>query len=277
MPRKHPFPPIEAAVCQRLRAFREHTGLTRVRFAERAGVRTETLSNLEHKLTPLRWSEGSAFCRSHEIDALWLATGEGNPSGPLLDDGWGQKVAPRALFRAAVVTHRAEIDSIRADASRRVGAFVELLLDRAETASEPADKANAKRLLDRTIEALTRIRDAKLQRMQLDEGLRKGNDARVSSSMLQQLLARVSRATMEHGAKKALADALGVQKAQVSQWLTSKRSPNAEDTLRLLEWVTTAEAKQKKEPSGGDTPKGRVTRKSKNTTNEKAKSDRRKR
>jgi len=92
--------------------------------------------------------------------------------------------------------------------------------------------------------------------------------------MLQQLLIRVRRATIKRGAKKALADALGVQKAQVSQWLAGKRSPNAEDALRLLKWVTTAEAQQKETPAVLQAQPGRLTRKSKVTSNEKAKSDR---
>ena len=96
----------------------------------------------------------------------------------------------------------------------------------------------------------------------------------MSSSMLKQLLERVRRVTKARGAKKALADALSVQKAQVSQWLTDKRSPNAEDTLRLLKWVTEAEAEQTKDPARVSPRTGQKTQKDKSITHEKAKSDR---
>lgn len=96
-------------------------------------------------------------------------------------------------------------------------------------------------------------------------------------ALLAALLTRVKRAVKPRGAKVALARDLGVPKQRVTQWLKEHNAPTAEDALRLLEWVTAAEAQQKKTPPMLLTSTGRKTRKSKVTTNEKAKSDRRKR
>ena len=74
--------------------------------------------------------------------------------------------------------------------------------------------------------------------------------------------------------KAVLARSLGVSQARVSHWLHGVSAPNAEDALRLLEWVTETEAKQQKTAAVLVTPRRRMTRKSKNTSNEKAKSDR---
>jgi len=54
---------------------------------------------------------------------------------------------------------------------------------------------------------------------------------------LPSLLERLNRATKESGKMTALADFLGVPLASVSRWLSGKREPGGEITLRLLKWV----------------------------------------
>lgn len=74
--------------------------------------------------------------------------------------------------------------------------------------------------------------------------------------------------------KLELALAMGVSQARVSQWLHRANAPNAEDALRLLEWVTAAEDQQKQTAAALRTPRRLKDPKSKSKTNERTKSDR---
>jgi transcriptional regulator with XRE-family HTH domain len=56
-------------------------------------------------------------------------------------------------------------------------------------------------------------------------------------AQLPSLLARLNRETSETGRMSALAKFLGVPLASVSRWLSGKREPGGEITLRLLHWV----------------------------------------
>jgi len=56
-------------------------------------------------------------------------------------------------------------------------------------------------------------------------------------SQLPRLLARLKTATKETGKMSALANFLEVPLASVSRWLSGKREPGGEITLKLLQWV----------------------------------------
>ena len=64
------------------------------------------------------------------------------------------------------------------------------------------------------------------------------------TKLVDALLARVRAHTREHGARKALADQLGISPTMLSAYLADPptRRPNAETTLQLQEWLK----KQKK-------------------------------
>jgi hypothetical protein len=84
-------------------------------------------------------------------------------------------------------------------------------------------------------------------------------------------------ATKLPGARSALAREFQVSTATVSQWLSDDARqriyPTAENTLRLLEWVTARKAQSKNKRAGsGSTQPALKTRKRKSTRNEKTKS-----
>lgn len=79
-------------------------------------------------------------------------------------------------------------------------------------------------------------------------------DVRKRESMLGFLRARLLRATSERGAKAALAKEFGVSRQAVNAWLSGASAPEAETTLRLLEWVTADEAKKQGVGSGSTPP-----------------------
>lgn len=91
---------------------------------------------------------------------------------------------------------------------------------------------------------------------------------------LGKLFVSVCRLTRDRGLKRRLAEFLGVHPSRLSEWISGVCEPGGEVTLQLLEWVTATKAKQKQEADRASTRPARMTRNSKVTTNEKAKSDR---
>lgn len=95
----------------------------------------------------------------------------------------------------------------------------------------------------------------------------------------QELKDRIRAMTRERGARAELARNFNVSPAAVSQWLSGASSPEANTTIQLLKWVAAKESEAKQQQEGAGTvgaepaPK---TRKSKSTSHEKAKSDRKK-
>jgi len=82
MPRKNPLPEFEATICRRLLEFREASGLSRVDFAQRAGIDSTTLSNLEHLRSPLGYWNGKKICNNLGLNPDWLvreAISRGSP------------------------------------------------------------------------------------------------------------------------------------------------------------------------------------------------------
>jgi len=67
---------------------------------------------------------------------------------------------------------------------------------------------------------------------------------------LDRLFRRVRTLTKARGAAVSLAEHLGVSRSTLSDWLSGRFEPGGEVTLRLLKWVTAAEAKQKADRRG---------------------------
>ena len=91
-------------------------------------------------------------------------------------------------------------------------------------------------------------------------------------SQLDNLLAGLDRLVKEPGSKTALADFLGAPLASVSRWLSGKREPGREITLKMLRWVEQQERQTNTLDSGLNTIKGK-TRVHKSKSNEKANSN----
>ena len=71
---------------------------------------------------------------------------------------------------------------------------------------------------------------------------------------LAQLRNRLKAATARHGARSALAVEFGVSRQAVSQWISGATAPEAATTLKLLQWVERAEAKQRQSAGSAATP-----------------------
>src|SRR5262249_23585869 len=79
-------------------------------------------------------------------------------------------------------------------------------------------------------------------------------------SAWESLRRRLVAATRESGSKTKLADAFGVSRSAVAQWLSGTTVPAAEAALCLLEWVQAEEAKQQS-PDDRQISSEQVTRK----------------
>lgn len=91
------------------------------------------------------------------------------------------------------------------------------------------------------------------------------------SSRFARLRKRLKAATSKRGKQTQLARFLKVPPSRVNEWLAGTYEPGAEIALRMLEWVTAEEAKQKTPASACNTGKGHQTR-SRQSTHENLKS-----
>ena len=100
---------------------------------------------------------------------------------------------------------------------------------------------------------------------------------RKATPFLNKVIDRVRRLTKPRGGKKLLAIEMGVSQQHLTNLLSGSCEPGGEITLRLLDWVTRNEAKNKKTPSVLQARPTRMAQAKKDTSNEKPRSDQRKR
>ena len=77
MPRRQPLPGHELKICARLREFRKRTGLSRVAFAQKAGIDSSVLVRYEHGRVPLKYVHAWRLMRTFLINPVYLMTGAG--------------------------------------------------------------------------------------------------------------------------------------------------------------------------------------------------------
>jgi len=76
MPRKNPLPPDEAAICARVKQFREALGFSRVSFAKEIGEDSTAVVNIEHGRVPLRFATAKKIITRFRPSVRWLALGK---------------------------------------------------------------------------------------------------------------------------------------------------------------------------------------------------------
>lgn len=86
----------------------------------------------------------------------------------------------------------------------------------------------------------------------------KSRTAVVKIRTLHDLLAALKSLASEPGRPASLARDLNVPQARVSEWLSGKKKPSGETTLRLLHWVEQQERKPETPGSAMNTAKGRT-------------------
>jgi transcriptional regulator with XRE-family HTH domain len=235
-----------------MRQLRLDYGLSQRTVAEQIGLSRDQLNRIERGLVSPRFAPCWTFCEFTGANPLWLAFGEpygrlGFAAGDMSDVPAGKPFneAMRDM-EGDYIQYRSRLLKVPGPPRIRFS----MVLD------PPSKKSVAPRLFKHYL----------------------SSDMASRTHTWENLRSRLHAATKSPGAKGALAHHFNVSAAAVSQWLSGASAPTADTTLRLLEWVTAEEAqsKQKKRAGSAETRPALETRKSKSTSHEKAKSDRKK-
>ena len=270
MPRKNPLSERELAICGRLRYFRRELLLvSQSSAARKLGIDSTRLVAVEHGRVPLRFDLADRFAFAFNMNQAWLAEGKMHPfnywkiPGPVRES-----IDNSELF--STVWDRCLQSLFDRLLRENPMPYMEHVLSQPPENLTPAQVqenlnlliANFKRHLAGlalptqwqflselgVVFGEMKLRDASYQfdetewhkdgksKVPVDECSRSINIPPVKSPM-DDLLHRLTRATANRGMKMKLAAAMGVSRANVSQWLSGKRKPNGETTLQLLRWV----------------------------------------
>jgi len=288
MPRKNPLPDTELGIGKRLTQFRAEFRLSREDIARIAQVPADILTRVELARMPLRYDDarkilgalGSPHPRLvwpdlRPINPLWLADGR-EPvqlEWPLLLPRIDALELPPSLrFSRFVEMHRDLLVALTADEpdaelpeswlwpyllhltglQLKAGKLEEAILR-----VENLFRSSAERLASRSQRAADCLKRyyapwpdwAKRfsSRTALTE-ISVSANLTIMKSPLAQLRERLNQATAAKGGKAKLAEYLKAPRPCVSDWLSGKREPSGETTLRLLQWVEQQERQQNKSP-----------------------------
>jgi transcriptional regulator with XRE-family HTH domain len=233
----------EIAVGARVRAVRTEYQISRRSLAQYLSISSNQLIRIERSSVNLRLGVGWDFCELTKTNPYWLAFGE--PHHRLALGHFGS-IPPddRSLLFVSRM--------------RQLQAGERLQISREQHASVDPSGVKIKMLAGSGVKHYL---------------------SRMPSTPLtwDALKSRLKDATRATGSKSALAREFGVTRQAVSQWLSGETAPTAEATLRLLDWVERKEAQQKNRGDRVAARPPQTTRKSKSTSNEKAKPNQKKR
>lgn len=250
--------------------------------AKVVGLDKSSLVRIELGRAPLKYETARAILQFLNANPVWIATGRGpkKPTVPLPDApslGISDNTPFSRVFNdhlkgylAPSTSDAAEEDPKRVSASAEVRlAAIDVIAARAKHWLRSVPEANLVEFIQSTIQfgdALLQkckpdvwqaelMRHAQMDVLETATGSKNNpltelGDTLKSASVKQKSLwndlrGRLNATLTQFGAKAALAREFNVTPASVSEWLSGDSSPTAETTLRLLQWVTEAESKQR--------------------------------
>jgi transcriptional regulator with XRE-family HTH domain len=268
------LPTEEQEIAKRLGQFRCEKLMTRAALAKELGVTRDRLTSYELARVPLRADVALKLWRKFEVSPAWLATGKGHRSLPRgLYDDLNPEADPRetlSAFHSRFLGAQLESEeSKRRQAFHSLISFVDFLADSARAGV--FNEREKELLLDFSDSVVKSLREKRLEKEVLALSSDKVPTASVPphTSRLAELLKRARVATAARGAQSQLAEFLGARRQHVHRWLSGAQEPGGETTLRLLEWVTMAEASQSKDGGRVAPRPPRKTQTKLNTTNAK--------
>ena len=227
---------ISSDLIHRLRDARKKAHLTLAQLARLTGYGVSTISSVENGHYRPSARLVAKIIEVLHLNPDWLKTGKEPvflvPKGATALHVWPDIFIPEAKLLCQVP---------------ELGRLFEIATALQRESGEDAANYTAKALGDMD------------EKKELTTGTQNGTESDMQSK-LATLLARLNRATRQRGKKTELADFLGVPHTRVSEWLSGRREPGGETTLRLLAWVTAEEAKQKESPGSARTPPEPKTR-----------------
>ncbi|HEV2331200.1 MAG TPA: hypothetical protein VGY56_20655 [Verrucomicrobiae bacterium] len=92
----------EAAICNRIKQFREFTKFPQPLFAELLDLSRDKLISIEYARTPVRFGVARRLCEEFNLSRVWLAEGVGSPHSHIeFTEGFEDKIPPNMLFSEA--------------------------------------------------------------------------------------------------------------------------------------------------------------------------------
>jgi hypothetical protein len=232
--------------------------------------------NIECGRVSLKWPMGLAICRTFDVSQVWLAEGT-EPIRPFFDLDAAQDftMIPESMpFSAVCKGPWLKNLTLRHDLLTKSQAPASglTLANAFQAAIENCVRAYLIHVSeDRRLDFLEGLPRA-LRRLLFEVELPRQSDFKKTllteasihanlqpvKSQLDNLLATLNRLTKEPGNKTALADFLGAPLASVSRWLSGKRDPGGETTLKMFHWAEQRERQQSALGSAINTTKGKT-------------------
>jgi transcriptional regulator with XRE-family HTH domain len=259
----------------RLAYLRRWHKMTQSAVAARLGLTRAQLSTIESGRVALRFQTGWNVCKLFDIHPSWLDTGhwpvdEERPFPPL-DHPWMDRVERMIAANKNTLFSQGwpEVGWLLGPDAPALAPSGQIIAARLADSDDSIRKAAALPARARTVAAFER-ENASREAPEIGEkkvltAISSSANLASVKSPLAQLLERLNRATAAKGRKAELADYLKAPRPCVSDWLSGKREPCGETTLKLLHWVEQQEAQQKQNPVAALTATGHKTQPSKSS------------
>ncbi|HUZ06465.1 MAG TPA: helix-turn-helix transcriptional regulator [Candidatus Paceibacterota bacterium] len=261
----------ERAICLRIKAIREQIKWSQSDFAKELGISRAKLVSIEYGHTPLRFFLAEKICRTFDVQAKWLATGQGEmrPFLPILwtaEQRSNLKVTDLLTKTYDFCPLNFELwpktrytrGSVPVNFDFKKAIDVQIWLQCSTIKFHDPDsaweftgkfckflKTNLRKYVatGKAVKTKLGLYTANLlnvhfgEKKDLTEITLKGNNTGEVKSETQKLIAQVKRKASKPGSKAELALLLGVKPPRISEWLSGKKEPGGEYTLKLLNWV----------------------------------------
>jgi transcriptional regulator with XRE-family HTH domain len=267
----------EAEVGKRIRLVREEYGVSQRLAADQMGLSRPQLKRIELGQVAIRPSPALRFCRFTNRSPLWLAFGEPENRFGFF---WP---SPMESHAAGWETFKLGVEWGSDPALRESVTFLELMrknkarfnvrgvrfLGTSDT--EPGWRVGLREPASKLRLGLPAVNPP------LTTTGKSGTFSAMRGSAFWPILReRIRKLVQQRGTKAALAREIGISRQAVNALLGKKYVPSGEITLRLFEWVRTAEAKQENAPEVHSTRPALKARKRKARSNAKPKPSQRK-
>ncbi|MFO1487848.1 MAG: helix-turn-helix transcriptional regulator [Verrucomicrobiota bacterium] len=274
MARKNPIPDSEAQICRRVRELRLGSKLSQVAFANLIGIDSSRLASYEHGRVPLGFDVGIRIITTFGISPRWLFDGSGPQylSFKLPDEILAQIPARRLYSEMFQHIQQLTYEALSRNTSSNSRVAILAGIEHYADHLEKDEALDSRRIFAHLLEELTGLQpfipphllrkfylvmneamnaflrqNTAIMHQWSQRSLDVAKEYLTSSSSLDKtslvkaqlpsLLERLKRATQEAGKMSDLADFLNAPLASVSRWLSGKREPGGEITLKMLRWV----------------------------------------
>ncbi len=258
---------VESQIAKRVSIVRNLSQLSQREFAQVLGVNRDRIANVEYGRTPLDVGLAEKIIQRFGVNLVWLATGAdqmtpyiGLPSDlPIkISSSDPFSIVSKECEASAGLTNKriqqwscsglmlnSIADKLRDIHEDSFDAFYKKLASAANDIFNSFPPQTPKDLLSSRLKRGVAIRSY-LEKYHPELPSKKEIDLTDTASseklsgvkaQLPNLLERLNRATKESGKMSALAKFLDVPLASVSRWLSGKREPGGEITLKMLHWV----------------------------------------